>query len=115
MNSTPMNETTVLAALRDIRDPEIPADIVELGLVYSVTIIDDWVGVKMTLTTPGCGLAGEIVESVRNRIRSIPGVSDGDVRLVVENIVGTFGFAAGDQPAADDDPAFCKRDLLSNL
>lgn len=82
MNSTPLNEATVLAALRDIRDPEIPANIVELGLVYSVTIIEDWVGVKMTLTTPGCGLAEEIVESVRNRIRSIPGVIDGDVRLV---------------------------------
>ena len=77
-----INEDAILNALRDIRDPEVPANIVELGLVYSVTILDDWVGVKMTLTTPGCGLAGQIVESVRERIRSIPGVNDGDVRLV---------------------------------
>lgn len=77
-----VDEAAILNALRDIRDPEVPANIVELGLVYSITILDDWVGVKMTLTTPGCGLAGEIVESVRERIRSIPGVNDGDVRLV---------------------------------
>ena len=78
----PLNRDAVLHALEDIKDPEIPANIVELGLVYGITIVDDWVGVKMTLTTPGCGLAGQIVESVKQRIRAIPGVADGDVRLV---------------------------------
>ena len=77
-----VDEAAILNALRDIRDPEVPANIVELGLVYSITILDDWVGVKMTLTTPGCGLAGQIVDSVRERIQSVPGVKDGDVRLV---------------------------------
>jgi len=72
----------ILEALKDIKDPEIPVNIVDLGLVYGITIIDNWVGVKMTLTTPGCGMAENIVSSVRERIKKIPGVMDGDVRLV---------------------------------
>jgi metal-sulfur cluster biosynthetic enzyme len=72
----------VYEALKECYDPEIPVNIVDLGLVYGVTIIDDWVGVKMTLTTPGCGMADAIVSKVRERIMRIPGVQDGDVRLV---------------------------------
>ncbi len=72
----------VYEALKECYDPEIPVNIVDLGLVYGVTIVDDWVGVKMTLTTPGCGMADSIVSGVRERIKKIPGVSDGDVRLV---------------------------------
>lgn len=72
----------VYDALRECYDPEIPVNIVDLGLVYGVTIVDDWVGVKMTLTTPGCGMADAIVSKVRERIKQIPGVRDGDVRLV---------------------------------
>lgn len=75
-------EKTVLDALREIHDPEIPVNIVDLGLVYGITILDDWVGVKMTLTTPGCGMADAIVSKVRERILNIPGVTGGDVRLV---------------------------------
>lgn len=77
-----ITEEQVLAALKECYDPEIPVNIVDLGLVYGVTIIDDWVGVKMTLTTPGCGMADMITNNVRARIKLIPGVSDGDVRLV---------------------------------
>jgi metal-sulfur cluster biosynthetic enzyme len=77
-----ITEEQVLAALKECYDPEIPVNIVDLGLVYGVTIIDDWVGVKMTLTTPGCGMADMITNKVRERIKLIPGVSDGDVRLV---------------------------------
>ena len=72
----------VYEALKDCYDPEIPVNIVDLGLIYGVTIVDDWVGVKMTLTTPGCGMADSIVSKVRERIMKIPGVSDSDVRLV---------------------------------
>ena len=72
----------VYGALKDCYDPEIPVNIVDLGLIYGVTIVDDWVGVKMTLTTPGCGMADSIVSKVRERIMKIPGVSDSDVRLV---------------------------------
>ncbi len=77
-----ITEEQVLSALKECYDPEIPVNIVDLGLVYGVTIIDDWVGVKMTLTTPGCGMADMITNNVRERIKLIPGVSDGDVRLV---------------------------------
>ena len=72
----------VYEALKECYDPEIPVNIVYLGLVYGVTIVDGWVGVKMTLTTPGCGMADAIVSKVRERILKIPGVNDGDVRLV---------------------------------
>ncbi len=72
----------VLAALKDIYDPEIPVSIVDLGLVYDVKIIDDWVGVKMTLTSQGCGLSDQIANSVRQRVSSLPGVADADVRIV---------------------------------
>ena len=77
-----ITEEQVLDALKECYDPEIPVNIVDLGLVYGVTIIDDWVGVKMTLTTPGCGMADMITNKVRERIKLIPGVTDGDVRLV---------------------------------
>lgn len=78
----PINKEEVFNVLRKINDPEIPVNIVDLGLIYGVTIVEDWVGVKMTLTTPGCGMADSIVSRVREEIMNIPGVSDGDVRLV---------------------------------
>lgn len=77
-----VDRETIMNVLREINDPEIPVNIVDLGLVYGVTIVDDWVGVKMTLTTPGCGMADAIVSRVRERIMRIPGVKEGDVRLV---------------------------------
>ncbi len=75
-------EDQVYEALRECYDPEIPVNIVELGLIYDVKIIDDWVGVKMTLTSPGCGMSGMISQTVRNRLMKLPGVKDADVRVV---------------------------------
>jgi len=77
-----IDKEEVLSVLRGINDPEIPVNIVDLGLIYGVTIVNDWVGVKMTLTTPGCGMADSIISKVREGILNIPGVSEGDVRLV---------------------------------
>jgi metal-sulfur cluster biosynthetic enzyme len=82
VSKSSVTEEQVYAALRECYDPEIPVNVVDLGLVYGITIVDDWVGVKMTLTTPGCGMADMIADEVRRRILSIPGVLDGDVRLV---------------------------------
>lgn len=82
--TTEITEAQVYEALRDCYDPEIPVNVVDLGLVYDVKIIDDWVGVKMTLTTPGCGMGGTISNMVRERLLGIPGVSEGDVRIVWE-------------------------------
>src|SRR5215813_47976 len=72
----------VFEALRDVFDPEIPVNIVDLGLVYDVKIIDEWVGVKMTLTTPGCGMSTQIANMVRERVLDIKGVQECDVRLI---------------------------------
>jgi metal-sulfur cluster biosynthetic enzyme len=82
LHPTPLTEERVLEALKDVYDPEIPVNVVDLGLIYQVKIIDDWVGVKMTLTSPGCGLADQIAGQVREKILDIPGVVSGDVRIV---------------------------------
>jgi metal-sulfur cluster biosynthetic enzyme len=84
VNTSAVTEAQVLEALRQCYDPEIPVNVVELGLIYDVKIIDDWIGVKMTLTTPGCGMSGMISQDVRNRLLKIPGVKDADVRIVWE-------------------------------
>jgi metal-sulfur cluster biosynthetic enzyme len=81
---TALTPEQVYDALRECYDPELPINIVDLGLVYEVKIIDDWVGVKMTLTTPGCGMGGYIANSVRERVLQLPGVHESDVRIVWE-------------------------------
>src|SRR3981081_125429 len=64
----------IVAALKTVFDPEIPADIYELGLIYKVDIKDDrTVDVEMTLTTPNCPAAGELPTMVENAVASIPG------------------------------------------
>jgi metal-sulfur cluster biosynthetic enzyme len=79
---TEVREEQIYSALRECYDPEIPVNLVDLGLIYDVKIIDDWVGVKMTLTSPGCGMSGIISQNVRNRVLKVPGVKDADVRIV---------------------------------
>jgi metal-sulfur cluster biosynthetic enzyme len=85
MNEQAMSEITeerVYEALRECYDPELPVNLVDLGLIYDVKIIDDWVGVKMSLTSPGCGMSGIISQNVRDRLLRISGVKDADVRIV---------------------------------
>jgi metal-sulfur cluster biosynthetic enzyme len=77
-----VTEAQVFDVLKTVYDPEVPVSIVDLGLIYEVKIIDDWVGIKMTLTTPGCGMGGAIANVVRTRILEIVGVHECDVRLV---------------------------------
>src|ERR1043165_8015882 len=65
----------IVAALKTVYDPEIPADIYELGLVYRIDIADDRkVTVDMTLTTPNCPSAQELPVMVENAVASVPGV-----------------------------------------
>ncbi len=80
--SATVTEEQVYETLRSCYDPEIPVNVVDLGLIYDVKIIDDWVGVKMTLTTPGCGMSGMISRSVREQLLKLPGIKDADVRIV---------------------------------
>ena len=66
----------VIAALKTVYDPEIPADIFELGLVYKIDIEDDrMVKIVMTLTAPGCPVAGEMPGWVENAVGAVEGVS----------------------------------------
>ena len=75
----------IVAALKTVFDPEIPADIYELGLIYKVDIKDDRaVDVVMTLTTPNCPAAGELPQNVENAVASVPGVGVVNVNLVWE-------------------------------
>jgi FeS assembly SUF system protein len=68
--------------LRECFDPEIPINIVDLGLVYGIEINGASVKVRMTLTAPGCPLAGSITEDVRRKLLEIEGVQKAEVELV---------------------------------
>jgi FeS assembly SUF system protein len=73
----------IVTALKTVYDPEIPADIYELGLIYKVDIEDDrGVAVDMTLTTPNCPSAAELPHMVENAVASVPGVREVKVNLV---------------------------------
>lgn len=77
-----LSEAQVLDCLKQVIDPEIGFNIVDLGLVYDVRIAPGRIDVQMTLTTPGCPMHETIVEGVRYVLLSIPGVSEADVNLV---------------------------------
>jgi FeS assembly SUF system protein len=73
----------IVAALKTVYDPEIPADIYELGLIYKVDIADDRnVAIDMTLTTPNCPSAAELPAMVENAVACVPGVGDVKVNVV---------------------------------
>ena len=77
--------TEIVAALKTVFDPEIPADIYELGLIYKVDIKDDRaIDVQMTLTTPNCPAAGDLPNFVENAVASVPGVGPVTVNVVWE-------------------------------
>ena len=73
----------IVGALKTVYDPEIPADIYELGLIYKVDVDDDRVvKVEMTLTTPNCPSAAELPAMVENAVASVPGVREAKVSIV---------------------------------
>jgi FeS assembly SUF system protein len=75
----------IVAALKTVYDPEIPADIYELGLIYKIDVDDERnVAVEMTLTAPGCPVAGEMPVWVENAVASVPGVGQVSVKLTFE-------------------------------
>jgi FeS assembly SUF system protein len=73
----------IVGALKTVYDPEIPADIYELGLIYKVDIDDErMVKIDMTLTTPNCPSAAELPAMVENAVASVPGVREAKVNIV---------------------------------
>lgn len=84
-----VSEEQVWSALGQVYDPEIPVSVVELGLIYNIKVeaLNESgykVFIEMTLTAPGCGMGPVIVEDVRRRVASIPGVSEVEVDLVFD-------------------------------
>ncbi len=72
-------------ALRTVHDPEIPVNIMELGLVYEIKIEDGGkVKITMTLTAPACPVAGEIIMEVESKVRAIEGITDVHVHLTFD-------------------------------
>ena len=75
----------IVAAIKSVYDPEIPADVYELGLIYRIDIADDRaVTIDMTLTTPNCPSAQELPRMVENAAASVPGVGPVTVQIVWE-------------------------------
>ena len=75
----------IIAALKTVYDPEIPADIYELGLIYRVDIDDDRsVKIDMTLTAPACPVAGEMPKWVQDAVEAVPGVQSATVSMVFD-------------------------------
>lgn len=72
----------IVAALKTVYDPEIPADIYELGLIYGIVIDGERnVAITMTLTAPGCPVAGEMPQWVENAVGAVPGVKSTTVTM----------------------------------
>ena len=75
----------IIAALKSVYDPEIPVDIYELGLIYKVDLSDDRdVAIEMTLTAPGCPVAGEMPGWVEDAVRKVEGVKSAQAQLVFD-------------------------------
>ena len=75
----------IVAALKTVYDPEIPADIYELGLIYKIDVDDERnVAIEMTLTAPGCPVAGDMPTWVENAVASVAGVGQVSVKLTFD-------------------------------
>ena len=85
VETTELTKESVLEALRDVFDPEIPVNVVDLGLVYDCAVDDEGdVSVKMTLTFPGCGMGPYIAQQAEWRIAELDGVEDVEVEMVYD-------------------------------
>ena len=83
-NECAPNLEHVQLALKSVFDPEIPVNIVDLGLIYGTVINSDCVKITMTLTSPGCGMGPVLVEEIKDRVGEVPGVKSTDVEIVLD-------------------------------
>jgi len=74
----------VIKALKEVYDPEIPVNVVDLGLIYEIGILKNNVYVMMTLTAAGCGMGPYIAQQAEWRINEVEGVEDVEVEIVFE-------------------------------
>jgi metal-sulfur cluster biosynthetic enzyme len=79
-----VDESTVRKALRKVKDPELNLDLVVLGLIYGVDVTGDHVRVRMSLTTPMCPAADQILSDAKREVESIEGVDHADVELTFD-------------------------------
>ncbi len=79
-----ITEEMVLDVMKDVYDPEIPVNVVDLGLVYDLKIEDDFVYVTMTMTAPGCPFGDQLKTETRERIVSGTGAKDAEVTMVID-------------------------------
>jgi len=84
-----MNDADILRALKEVHDPELGINIVDLGLVYGCTLAPlpdggNRIDVKFTLTAPGCGMGDVLREDIKGKLLSIPDIKDADVQVVFD-------------------------------
>ena len=84
MTTAVLSAETVRQALRQVKDPELDMNIVDLGLVYDVEVDDGLVRINMTLTSPGCPAGPMITNDIYKAVRAIEGVKDVDIDIVWE-------------------------------
>ncbi|MDG2053252.1 MAG: iron-sulfur cluster assembly protein [Phycisphaerales bacterium] len=87
MSDTSNNQREqIITALKTVRDPELPINIYDLGLVYELDISDGQAHVRMTLTTPNCPMADVILSQAQKAIESVDGISGATVELIWEPV-----------------------------
>lgn len=79
-----VSETAVVEALKQCYDPEIPVNVVDLGLIYSVQIADSQVDIQMTLTAVGCPMSSYISDDAKSKVMAVDGVESVNVNIVWE-------------------------------
>lgn len=81
--AVPSIEDGIVEALKTVYDPEIPVNIYEMGLIYDLNVeLGGRVQIKMTLTSPGCPVAGTLPGEVKDRVETVPGVAGAEVEVV---------------------------------
>lgn len=80
----PATEKEIRKALRKVKDPELNLDIVVLGLIYGIEVVDSHVVARISLTSPFCPAANQIIDDAKNAIQSVEGVESAEVELTFD-------------------------------